>query len=235
MNVGEFLSKSQEEQREIENSYGSRKSGSTTDYNFDIEQMIEDFSFYDLIYQTKAEQGENGGFIVITDKQYIIGYNAEHGIGSHQQSYAKCMAILEGDKQVGGYKDSLYYSEKCQNLFLTGRIIYEFVGHNENFQPRYEGKILFILGDKKITPDMMNAFEEFYNDYNREIESVCAKYSMTVGFCYNDENNERHSNYSKSLFNLCEYLKTAVSENVAQASAPDEKIIGVATNKGMSI
>ena len=231
MNYSNYMKKTARERLEIENGFGGRKSGTATDYNFDIEEMIRDFSFYDLIYKTQDDQGENGAFIVITDKQYVIGYNASHGIGSHQQSFAKCMAEFEGGKRVGGFQDSVYYSTRCEELFLTAKIVFRFAGMNENYQPTYDGKIIFILGNQKITPEKMQVFEKFYNDHNREITGVCRRYPFDVCFSYYDEKGERHSSYTKSLDELLEVLRSKVSYDAPQTSSDDEQIIGVPLEK----
>ena len=49
------------------------------DYNYDITPLIQNFDFYDFIdyaERFKEEIKDYGAFIVITNKQYIIGYNA---------------------------------------------------------------------------------------------------------------------------------------------------------------
>ena len=226
MDLEGFYSKSRNEQIEIENAYGARKSGNTTEYNFNIYDMINDFSFYDLIYRTKATQCDYGAFLVITDKQYILGYNADYGRGSHQQALARCMAEIDGGKNISIYKDSVYYADKCIQTFLTARILYTYVGENENFQPTFNGNIIFLLDDKKITPEQMKCFEKFYEDYGNEIARTCNSYSMMVSFSYYDEEGNRKSNYSRNLDNIYEYLKTVVSDKIPKVSDEDEIIIG---------
>jgi len=92
--ISSSYNKSSNEKLEIENAYGARKSGNVTEYNFDINKMIKDFSFYDFIDQTRGGKKDNGAFLVVTDKQYILGYNADYGLGSHQQSFARCEAEI---------------------------------------------------------------------------------------------------------------------------------------------
>lgn len=225
--ISSLYNKSSNEKLEIENAYGARKSGNVTEYNFDINKMIKDFSFYDFIDQTRGGKKDNGAFLVVTDKQYILGYNADYGLGSHQQSFARCEAELEGGKKIGGYPDCVALSTKCEDSFITAKILYIYMGDNENSSPMYDGKIIFTLGDRKITPEQMEVFKKLYEDKKAEINGICSRYSFSICFSYKDETGKSHSDYSNNLDGLIDYLKTAISYDIPKTSKEDEKIIGV--------
>ena len=225
--LNSFYNKTSNEKFEIENAYGARKSGNVTEYNFNIDKMINEFSFYNFIDLTRESKKDNGAFLVVTDKQYILGYNADYGLGSHQQSFARCEAELEGGKKIGGYQDSIFLSTKCEDAFITAKILYMYMGDNENSTPMYNGKIIFTLGDRKITPEQLKVFEKLYEDKKTEINGVCSRYSFNVCFSYVDEDGKSHSDYSTNLDGLMNYLRTAVSDNIPKTSKDDEKIIGV--------
>lgn len=227
MDFNSYMSQGNKEKIELENAYGSRKSGDVTDYNFDIKKMVDDFSFYDFLEQTRATKKDNGAFLVVTDKQYILGYNANYGMGSHQQSFAKCEAELEGGKKIGIYTDCVALASKCEKSFITAKILFEYVGENENYQPKYDGRIIFMLEDRKITPEQMKVFEKLYEDIGQEINSISSKYPFTICFSYIDKEGKRHSEYTNNFIDLIDYLKTVVSYDIPKKSKDDEKIIGV--------
>ena len=56
---------------DLENYYvKGRTSGSK--WNFDLQPLITDFNFYDFC--CSANSSDHGGFLVITDKQYVVDY-----------------------------------------------------------------------------------------------------------------------------------------------------------------
>ena len=176
MDFNSYMAQGNKEKIQIENAYGARKSGNVTDYNFNIDRMIKEFSFNDFINQTMGTKKDNGAFLVVTDKQYILGYNADYGMGSHQQSFARCEAELEGGKTIGGYSDSVALASRCQDSFITAKILYEYVGEDEMFQPRYDGRIIFMLGDRKVTPEQMKVFEKLNEDIGAHFLQVARFY-----------------------------------------------------------
>lgn len=234
MDFNSYMAQGNKEKIQIENAYGARKSGNVTDYNFNIDRMIKEFSFNDFINQTMGTKKDNGAFLVVTDKQYILGYNADYGMGSHQQSFARCEAELEGGKTIGGYSDSVALASRCQDSFITAKILYEYVGEDEMFQPRYDGRIIFMLGDRKVTPEQMKVFEKLNEDIGNDIKRISVKYSFTVCFSYNDSNGKRHSEYCNDLEELISYLRTVVSYDIPKTSKDDEKIIGVSLEQNYS-
>ena len=71
--------------------------------NYDLFPLIKDFDFYSFI--DYAEKHKNivtdyGGFIVITPKQYVIGYNSNFGTGSHLASLARVTKDIYGGGNI---------------------------------------------------------------------------------------------------------------------------------------
>ena len=62
----------------MDNAFLARKTGGGSAYNYDLTPLIENFTFYDFVTKIENNQ-DHGGFLVITDNQYIIGYNAGFG------------------------------------------------------------------------------------------------------------------------------------------------------------
>ena len=73
--------------------FGSTISAGSRDYSASILPMIEEFDLVKLMSNPcRGDQFDNGGFLVLTDHQYIVGYNLEFGMRSHELSFA-CSGI----------------------------------------------------------------------------------------------------------------------------------------------
>lgn len=224
----EYLKYSLADRSLIESAYGNRKNGCSGDiYNFDLQPLINNFSFYDFIIASRQNSGsyEHGGFLVVTDKQYILGYNSDYGKGSHTASFARCMADLEGGKQINGYQDCLYFSNRCQKSLVTARFVYEKVRSNENGYPIFRGNIMFCFGSTPLTLGMLSAFEQFYNDYADEIKGVQERYGFSIEYSY-VENNFFHSEKDTTLENVLKFARSRVNYEASNELGENEIIIG---------
>ena len=77
--------------------FTSNKSTEKEENNFDIKELIHNFSLYDFIDAAKERPDEDfGGFLVCTPKQYLFGYNSGFGPGPHAASFARTMLDIKG-------------------------------------------------------------------------------------------------------------------------------------------
>lgn len=198
------------------------------DYNYDLSTLTNDFDFYEFIdyaEKFKEELKDYGAFIVITGKQYIIGYNASFGEGTHLSSFARVMKDLKGGGMILNSLEAKHLTDECINKYLTGRVMYE---RCESFgRPRCEGHISFNLVGKTVTLEQLSVFEKFMASYSLEIKRIIRKYGMDkfkIIVTYINENGVLDSIYTDNLEDVYELLKKCV---VLNSEESDEFIIGV--------
>ena len=187
----------------------NRKSGLGSSWNYDLIPLITNFSFYKFISDDKSD--EFGGFIVITDKQYIIGYNAGFGYGTHASSFARVMKDINGGGRINSAKELMNLTDECCKKFIVARIVFE----------NNQGYINFEI-PKEISSYMYNSFEKFYEAYNDEIKSVANRYNFEVSYT---DLLKKEQIISSNLDNINMYLKNIINNNYVE----DELIIGVST------
>ena len=193
-------------------------------WNFDLEPLMQEFSFYDFCHS--AGEGDHGAFLVITDKQYLLGYTAGFGSGSHMHALGRIHKELLGGGDIANPQDGIYLSSILQRQTLTARITYEpYVDEFE--RTRYRGRFIldtdsFYRSAFNISPSQFEQFINFYNDYNEEIKLVCNRFNFNVVFTISD-NGEYKTITSKSLDEAVEYLKTRIKEDYI--ALPEEVIL----------
>ena len=191
---------------------------SREEYNFDIKEMIDNFDYYDYLINLN-NQDRNNAFLIITDKQYIIGYNQNYGEGIHNHAFARCMKDLKGGGTIL-QKEEKELTSECINNYLTGRLTYE---DNRKY-------ILFNLttGDKtiknkNISPKQYEVFKMFYDDYNERIKNS----SIEVDFHY-ALNNRSIGHTSNNLDELLILLEGLIDNSLDNEK--EEIIIGKPLN-----
>ena len=209
-------------------------------YNFNITPLINDFSFLDFITMCKPHSGDHGGFVVITDNQYIIGYNSEFGSGTHAASFARVMKEIKGGGPITTIQDAHKLSSDCQKNFITASIDYEDTYVDDGLlNVTKSGSIHFSLpGDRKtINPKQFEVFKKFYDDYNLELSILIRKYGITkfhVSFTY-VEDDKKKKIVSENLDDLYEYLESHIDLNKETESVNNEKIIGIKPKKDQKV
>lgn len=177
--------------------------------DYDAKEMIDAFDMTEFLSMSDDMERENGGFLIITDNQCILSYNAEYGKGYHYESTANALCEITGTDKDMGIVPILY--NECLEKFIIMRMINE---------PGIE-LFIFEIGDlKSITPNQLALFKKFkelYNDQIKEFSKILEK--KTVLF----EINGKEYEY-EDLTPLEEYLETIVDEN--KTLTPDTKIIG---------
>ena len=217
----------------------NRKRGGGEKYNYDLKPIIENFSFLDFIYDAlkNREVGNDfGAFLVLTNKQYVLGYNAGFGVGTHIASFARTFSDLKGHGEVENDLDAIRLSTKCQKDYITARIMYECVGENENRVPIYSGSISFSIKKLPISPSQFEVFKKFYDDYNSEIELVVKKCSINnfcVWFTYDTDSSKFNVDKSGNLDNLYKFLESQIDYDKID-DYEDEVLVGVGIDETLS-
>lgn len=217
----------------------NRKSGGGEKYNYDLKPLIENFSFLDFIYDAlkNREVGNDfGAFLVMTNKQYVLGYNAGFGVGTHIASFARTFNDINGRGEVKDNLEAIRLSEKCKKEYITARIMYDCVGENENRVPIYSGSINFSIKTLPITPSQFEVFKKFYETYNSEIELAVKKCSINnfcVWFTYDTETSKFNVNKSENLDNLYKFLESQIDYDKV-VDDEDEVLVGVGIDEILS-
>lgn len=194
-------------------------------YNYDLSALIHDFDFYEFIdyaEKFKDELKDYGAFIVITNKQYIIGYNASFGEGTHLSSFARVMKDLKGGGVIINSQEAKQLTDECINKYITGRIMYErceSVG-----RPKCEGHISFNLVGKTVSLEQLNVFEKFMYSYGLEIKRIIKKYGMDkfkIIVTYINDEGVLDSIYTDCLEDVYELLK----KNICLCNEDSNEII----------
>lgn len=204
----------------------SRKTGTLGNkYNFDLQEMINNFNFNDFC---RYADEESGAFVAITNKQYIIGYNSSFGDGSHIASLARVMKDISGGGKILTDYEAGTLSNEFRSKYLWGRIIYRKTKTIDSHVPHESyGSIGFDFSCNKITSLEYEMFCKFYDDFNEEIKEVCNLYNFYIVFCY-VENDELKSKPLKDLDFIKEYMANNINDNI---DIDDEVIINKKFNK----
>ena len=177
--------------------------------NFLLAPLIDNFSFYDFCDHPQAS--DNGAFLVITNKQYVLGYNAGFGLGAHVYAFARCMKDIKGGGNILSNREAFQLENELANKFIQARIIYERYEDDLSHQVSNVGYIVFVLatnnGNKTFTNQQYEQFMKFYNDYRDEIKYVCKKFSFTVNYTCQDENGKICHNVYQDLENVKKYME----------------------------
>jgi hypothetical protein len=154
-------------------------------YNFDLKELTNDFSFFNFVDKASRTQSfDFGGFGVITSKQYIMGYNSNYGLGTHNCSYGRFMEDINGGGQLYSECDVNYLAEQCKSKFITIRMSYEVGVPNDQGVSGHFGSLRFQIPNRKISLNEYKLFEQFYNEYNEDIKMAIerSKGKLTVSF-----------------------------------------------------
>ena len=185
-------------------------------WNFDLLPLIKDFDLFDFCragINCPAEL-DFGGILVITDKQYIIGYNAGLGLGSHIEICARVQKDLMGGGEIESLQEGLNLSMQLNQNNLVGRLTYG-PSVNKFGRVRYTGFLQFeLLGrdgtNRPITKKQYENLIKFCDDYNAELELISRNYRFFVDFTYYDKDGNFKRNTSDNLDNLINTINELV-------------------------
>ena len=208
--------------------YYTRGRNESDKYNFSLAPLIEDFSFIDFCNNGFTD--DHGGFLVITNRQYILGINPGFGELPHCYSFARVMKDLKGSGNISGQQEASRLTRELEDKYITARIVYETYRDEETHKVKKAGYIHFHLcnyyGNKLFSKEQYHQFLNFYEKYNDEIKKACKKYNFTVNYTYKNEIGQVINNCSTDLDNVLEYIEKHL---VDTSSLDDEVIIGCAS------
>ena len=194
-------------------------------YNYNLSGLITDFSFYDFICKSQfGDHYEYGAFAVITDKQYVVGYNAGYGVGTHFSSYARFMKDIKGGGYIYNASDAKKLSDKCIFNNITIKIYYEEIRAEGCLPPKRWGGVIVSLPIRKISEGQLRAFKKFYEDYNEDLKSAIKKSNGALSVSL--VSSRGAINHLDSLDKVLEEIEETVDYDFIP---PDEKEIIIGT------
>lgn len=211
--------------------YYGKKEKNGNSYNYDLIPLIKNFNFTEFL--STDTKTEHGAVLVITNKQYIIGYTAEYGLGTHKSAFARIMKSLHKGKRIQDSNEVKKLEEECTQKFITARILYDYRGDNEYGIQQYSGAIYFQFPkDDTITKMQYELFKMFYEEYNKEIKMLIRKYGINkfkIQYGHIDETGTKEIKNVDSLDDIYTYLEKRVDTN-KNIDITEEQIIGTILN-----
>ena len=202
-----------------------RKSGEGSSFNYDIKELIKNFDFYEFVrIGSKRYAGDYSAFLVITSKQYIIGYTAGFGEGTHQSIFARVHKDLNGGGDINNYMELMRHNNDCVRKYITARILYEKIGTDENGRAKFDGSIHFNFPDRNINPCEYEVFKKFYEDYNDNIKFAIKKSNGTFSVSYHSKETGNKL-YLDSLDGVLEFVDKKLDDSI-EVQPSNEVILG---------
>ena len=156
----------------------------TTEEILDIKEMINSFSFEDLI---KIDL--RAAVLLITENQYVLSYTKNYGLGYHRNRLYKIYKYIYGDEN----------NFKNYNSLIKANIIFD------------EGHLIFYFYDlNNLNKNNYNYFINFYNDNKDILNSISKKCFLEISF-FNKYNNEYIN--SDTFEDLINYFNTHTINN----------------------
>ena len=220
---------------DILRAFYSNKDSNIVNYNFDLKELVDNFSLLNFIKNGRkvcsSDLGDDfGGFFVCTPKQYIIGYNSNFGSGAHITAFGRVMKDIMGGGEITSIDELTQMGTICTDKYICGRIVYENVGDNIYGRPILKGYISFLIKNNSshISNKMFESFKKFYDDYNDEVSLACKNSNGSFYVSYFDKDNKKRVQ-SSSLDAVYQYLEKHIDNNLNDED--NEEIIGVLTEE----
>ena len=209
--------------------YGNKR-GMGSRYDFDLKSLIQDFSFSDLVISSRRNNEDNGAFLFVTQKQYIVGYNSGYGNGSHRAIKARIIKDITGGGSINSDIEASRINAQYSSHFIFARIAYECIGYNENGRPIYDG-FIHIMPPPVVTRKMVDSFVRFCEDFKYDIARACAQSGNSISFTYVKQIPGKKSVVVKanSMEEICEYLNSIAIDNMLD-DYDEIAIVGVSTS-----
>ena len=178
--------------------------------SLEVVEMINNFNLKTFLEGRKL--GDSiGGYLLITDNQCVMGYNGKRGRDAHVQAFASAISLINDLGELDFHKmmqldidsDKEYIKARLVNLGDRSYIAFNF-GLLEN-----------------ITPNQLELFELFKNQYNDIIKFYSHYYGMPMINVIIPGYLTFESNDLEEIYN---YLKTIV--NYQKELPQDKNIIG---------
>lgn len=187
--------------------------GNLPRFNFDLGILTNNFSFYDFCNNciNSKFEGEYGAFLVISDRQCVLGYNQGFGSGCHCEAFARFYAdaYLDG-RDIYSQDEILPLSSFVTDHFITARIVYEKTCNNLNSHIiSHSGYINFNLLNNRFSLNELELFKKFYDKFNEELKLLNQKYGLKMYVYYIKDNNP----CSKEINDL-DFILDIISNNI---------------------
>ena len=175
-------------------------------YNYDLLPLIDNFTirqFCDDVPRKQDEMTDISGVLVITPKQYILGYTRDYGLSTHLIGYARVNKDIHGGGKINNDDDLQYYYNDCRKSYITGRLgadvrlKHGFLGYEYNLRINFPAD---------MTWELYDSFFNFYRDHNEEIKELNALYGFTVSCCIIDEEGVKNIKSFPNLDPILTYL-----------------------------
>ena len=184
--------------------------------NFNIKELINCFNLNNFINRgKKAGLYNNSAVLLLTNKQYILSWTNNFGMGFHYPTLAQIYKYITDG---GIIKNSI------EELKLE-RIVSKCM-HAKLFYINNSGKMIF-YGLDSLNYKNYNIFLNFYNDYNNIITKICEENDFEIAF--KDKNINKFVS-SKNLDKLLKYLQENLDYNKV-INNNNEQIIGISLEK----
>ena len=211
---------------------------------FTFDKFFRNYMYYEHDY---------GGFIIITDKQHLVGFNKnKQGVEHHCDAIAKIYMKLHNlpDLPCATHEEKLKSQVKAVKYFyaageeyICARFDFEkksgyHSGSNEFEKGKpneYSGVLSFDITKTKINYKNVKQFIKFYEAFNEDIAYYSKHFDFPVEFVYENDKKD----VSHSLDNILKYLENYLVEHKealeAESINPNEEIIDVPKSAGFTI
>ena len=222
--------------------------------NYDlVNDSLAGFSFDKLFKNYMYHDKDYGGFIIITDKQFLVGYNkSQQGVEHHCDAIAKAYVTLHKLPNLPCSNDierkksmieavKYYYAAGeeyiCARFDFEKKSAYKTVGGEfEKGKPNeYEGVLSFDISNTKINYKNYKQFLEFYLAYNDDIEFYSKHYNFPVEFVYDKDKKVVSHNLDALKDYLEKYLEQNKDKINKESINPNEEILEIPKKVGFTI
>ena len=210
-----------------------------------VEDSLAGFSFDEFFKNYMYHDKDYGGFVIITDKQYLVGFNKnQRGLEHHCDAIAKTYMKLHNLPDLPCITDYERQRSKVQAVkyfyaageeYICARFDYEKKssynsasgGYEKGKPNEYEGVLSFDISNTKINYKNYKQFLKFYLQYNDDIEYYSKHLNFHVEYVYDKDKKIP----SHSLNELKDYLESYIENNKdkidVESINPNEEIIEI--------
>ena len=155
-------------------------------YNFDVKEMIDNFSLEDF-FLSKDNTIEKEAFLLITNNQYILGYSKSYGFGDYNEAISNCIREIYELKQFTYRREIDNISDIIKGNFITAKM-----SNSEK-----NGVYLYFNVNEcnNISENQLQLFKDFFDKYNDTIREYSDKKGYPVVRYYLPNNRSYVNDY----------------------------------------
>ena len=202
-----------QEEKKKKNSYFD---GVDISSNYELDIIRDSSDFIEFLKQGKEAYDyniENGGVLVITDKQYILTMNLGKGQKAHNPTLARVAAAINGYDIRYDFNKLVRLQGQICRQFLHARIYAELTNEKRNFMQL----IAFELKPRdRISQKEFQSFMNFYNEY----AWIIKREKFRVAF----------NGVDTTIDELKTFLEQIIDYDLELEENNEERIIGTPTN-----